>query len=127
MVSRNESSVASRTSTSPTSTAPAVTSYTRHFDPYGINLDYAYWPSGDLTSRRSLPIRRITTQSSNPQVQFVSTDDEGNPVQGVFIGDYTGAVLGSDLKLHPAWTDFRGKPGTTAPNQDSYTQSIQLR
>lgn len=47
-------------------------------------------------------------------------------MQGTFIGDYTGVVLGSDLRLHPSWTDFRGKPGVTTPNQDSYSQSIRL-
>ena len=104
----------------------AVTSYTRHYDSAGINLDYAYWTSTDLFRKHSLPIHRITTQSSNPQVQFVGNDDEGNVVQGTFIGDYTGAVLGSDLKLHPSWTDFRGNPGKTTPNQDSYTASIRL-
>ena len=105
----------------------AVTSYTRHYDPSGINLDYAYWSSSDLIHHHSPPLHRITTQSSNPQVQFVSTDDEGNAVQGVFIGDYTGAVLGTDLRLHPNWTDFRGNPGKTTPNQDAYTASISLR
>lgn len=104
----------------------ALTSYTRHYDSAGINLDYAYWTSTDLFRKHSLPIHRITTQSSNPQVQFVGTDDQGNVVQGTFIGDYTGAVLGSDLKLHPSWTDFRGNPGKTTPNQDSYTASIRL-
>jgi hypothetical protein len=68
----------------------------------------------------------VTTQSSDPGVQFVSTDDKGNEVQGVFIGDYTGVVLGRDHQLHPCWTDFRGNPATTTPNQDSYTQSIRL-
>ncbi|MGW5748292.1 hypothetical protein [Amycolatopsis sp. NPDC003861] len=46
----------------------AVTSYTRAYDPNGIGLDYAYaagW--GDGLS----PLRRITTQMANPQVQFV--------------------------------------------------------
>lgn len=105
----------------------ALTSYTRHYDSAGINLDYAYWTSTDLFRNHSLPIHRFTTQSSNPQIQFVGNDDEGNVVQGTFIGDYTGAVLGSDLKLHPSWTDFRGNPGKTTPNQDSYTQSIRLR
>jgi hypothetical protein len=104
----------------------ALTSYTRHYAPSGVDLDYAYWTSNDGFRHRAAPIGRITTQSSNPQVQFVSTDDEGNVVQGVFIGDYTGTVLGSDLRLHPSWTDFRGNPGTTTPNQDSYTQSINL-
>jgi hypothetical protein len=103
----------------------AVTSYTRHYAPGGVDLDYAYWTSKDL-ARTSPRIHRITSQSSNPQIQFVSTDDEGDEVQGVFIGDYTAAVLGSDLRLHPSWTDFRGRPGTTAPNQDAYTQSIKL-
>jgi hypothetical protein len=104
----------------------AVTSYTRHYDADGINLDYAYWTSTDLIRHHSLPIRRITTESSNPQIQFVSTDDEGNVVQGVFIGDYTGVALGSDLRLHPNWTDFRGNPRKNTPNQDAYTQSIEL-
>lgn len=103
-----------------------VTSYTRHYDSSGINLDYAYWTSTDLLRKRSLPIHRISTQSSNPQVQFLGTDDQGNVVQGTFIGDYTGAVLGADLVLHPSWTDFRGNPGKTTPNQDSYTSSIRL-
>jgi hypothetical protein len=104
----------------------AVTSYTRHYDSGGVKLDYAYWSSKDLLRTRSLQIRRITTQSSDPQIQFVSTDDQGNTVQGAFIGDYTGAVLGNDRQLHPCWTDFRGNPGTNTPNQDSYTQSIKL-
>ncbi|PZS33850.1 MAG: exo-alpha-sialidase [Pseudonocardiales bacterium] len=103
----------------------AVTSYTRHYDPTGINLDYAYWKSiGKHFSRG--PIHRVTTQSSNPQIQFVGLDDEGTTRQGVFIGDYTAAAMGFDFALHPCWTDFRGRPGTTAPNQDSYTDSIRL-
>lgn len=104
----------------------AVTSYTRQFDRHGINLDYAYWKSVGANFR-SAPIHRITTQSSNPQIQFVGTDDKGNQVQGVFIGDYSAAAIGSDFRIHPCWTDFRGKPGTTAPNQDAYSQSIRLR
>ena len=103
-----------------------MTSYTRHYDTSGVYLDYAYWTSTDLVRKQSLPIHRITTQSSNPRVQFVGNDDEGKVVQGLFIGDYTGAVLGTDLKLHPSWTDFRGNPGKTTPNQDSYTASIRL-
>jgi hypothetical protein len=103
----------------------AVTSYTRHYDPSGINLDYAYWRSshGRLTGA---PTHRITTQSENPQVQFVGLDDEGNPAQGVFIGDYSAVAMGFDFRLHPCWTDFRGRPGTTDPNQDAYTQSIRM-
>jgi hypothetical protein len=95
--------------------------YTRAFDPSGIGVDYAYnvgWGSalGGL--------RRITTETENPQVQFVATDAAGNVLQGVFIGDYSAIAMGIDLVAHPCWTDFRGRPGTTAPNQDVYTQSI---
>ena len=103
-----------------------LTSYTRHYDRQGINLDYAYWSSHKQLRGRSA-IHRITTQSENPQVQFVSQDEDGNIYQGVFIGDYSATALGSDLRLHPCWTDFRGKPGVTDPNQDAYTQSISLK
>jgi hypothetical protein len=99
----------------------AVSYYTRNFDPTGIGVDYAYsvgWGSafGGL--------RRITTETENPQIQFVGLDAEGNVLQGVFIGDYSAIAMGIDLVAHPCWTDFRGRPGTTAPNQDVYTQSI---
>jgi hypothetical protein len=105
----------------------AVTSYTRHWDPNGVLLDYAYWTSTGLVHGRAPAVRRITTQSSDPRIQFVGVDAEGNEVQGLFIGDYTAAALGTDGRLHPNWTDFRGRPGVTAPNQDAYTQSIRLR
>ena len=49
---------------------------------------------------------------------------DGTVLQGVFIGDYSAAAMGFDFRLHPCWTDFRGNPGTTKPNQDAYTQSI---
>jgi hypothetical protein len=32
--------------------------------------------------------------------------------------------MGFDLRIHPVWTDFRGSPGVTLPNQDVLTQSI---
>lgn len=105
----------------------AVSSYTRHYDPNGINLDYAYWKSFGPGGLARAGIHRITTQSSNPQIQFVGTGLEtGEELQGVFIGDYTGLAIGSDLRLHPSWTDFRGRPGVTTPSQDAYTQSISL-
>jgi hypothetical protein len=95
--------------------------YTRAFDPSGIGVDYAYsvgWGS-ELGG-----LRRITTETENPQVQFVSTDRAGNVLQGVFIGDYSAIAMGIDFVAHPCWTDFRGRPGTTTPNQDVYTQGI---
>jgi hypothetical protein len=104
----------------------AVTFYTRTYDRQGIGLDYAYAAGWGSDVGRA-PIRRITTETANPQVQFVSTGAEsGEVLQGVFIGDYTAAALGTDFKLHPCWTDFRGNPGTTLPNQDVVTQSVPV-
>ena len=104
----------------------AVTFFTRNYDPNGIGLDYAYatgWGAGVGWA----PVRRITTVTANPQVQFVGTGAvTGNVLQGTFIGDYTAAAVGADFRLHPCWTDFRGNPGTTLPNQDVATQSIPL-
>jgi hypothetical protein len=99
----------------------AVSYYTRTFDPNGTGVDYA-WSAGWGSQFGGL--RRITTQTSDPGIQFVGTDEDGNVLQGVFIGDYSAIAMGIDFVVHPCWTDFRGKPGTTAPNQDVYTQSI---
>jgi hypothetical protein len=107
--------------------AVAVSSYTRHYaGARSVDLDYAFWSSSKRHGPGRFDLQRVTTQSSNPQIQFVGPDDEGNEVQGLFIGDYTGVALGSDGVLHPNWTDFRGKPGTTAPNQDAYTQAFRI-
>ncbi|HWD80089.1 MAG TPA: hypothetical protein VG497_14435, partial [Kribbella sp.] len=105
----------------------AITSYTRHYDPSGINLDYAYWSASGTRSLGRAATQRITTESENPQVQFLSVLPNGTELQGVFIGDYSAVAIGADLRIHPSWTDFRGRPGVNTPNQDAYTQSIQLR
>lgn len=103
-----------------------VSYYTRAYDASGIGLDYAYSKlyGPDLGDGKLV---RITGQSENPQVQFVAADLENpdNYLQGVFIGDYTAIAVGSDGVFHPSWTDFRGDPGKTLPNQDAYTQSIK--
>jgi hypothetical protein len=106
----------------------AVSFYTRTYDPAGINLDYAFVPVLAIGPHRlsALHLTRITQQSENPQVQFVGQDqvDTTQYLQGVFIGDYTAIAVGSDGIFHPCWTDFRGNPGVTLPNQDAYTQAI---
>jgi hypothetical protein len=105
----------------------AVSSYTRHYDANGFNLDFAYWKSFGPGGLRHAAIHRITTQSSDPGIQFVGTGAvSGKELQGLFIGDYNAMAIGTDLKIHPCWTDFRGRPGLTKPNQDAYTQSISL-
>jgi hypothetical protein len=106
----------------------AVTFYTRTYDPNGIGLDYAYVAAHhDVEDLAHARVRRVTTQTSNPQVQFLGIGNVTHLVlQGEFIGDYTAAAMGSDCVLHPCWTDFRGNPGVTGPNQDAYTQAIRF-
>jgi hypothetical protein len=102
----------------------AISYYTRHWDPSGINLDYAM-STGWGSRVGSAPVRRVTTVSENPNVQFVGIGlESGEVLQGEFIGDYTAISMGIDFKAHPCWTDFRGKPGVNTPNQDVYTQAI---
>lgn len=105
-----------------------VTFYTRAYDPNGIGLDYAYVDATGLGNLKQPDVTRITTQTEDPQIQFVGIGAVTHRIlQGVFIGDYTAVAMGSDFAFHPSWTDFRGKPGVTLPNQDAYTASIQLR
>jgi hypothetical protein len=102
----------------------ALTSYTRHYDPTGINLDLAMW-TGWGSGVGSAPIQRVTTASENPNVQFVGVGLlSGQILQGEFIGDYTAVAMGLDFKVHPCWTDFRGNPALNTPNQDAVTQSL---
>jgi hypothetical protein len=100
----------------------AVTSYTRKYDPSGINLDYTMWTGWGSALG---PIHRVTTVSENPNVQFVGIGlESGQVLQGEFIGDYTAVAMGLDFKVHPSWTDFRGNPALNTPNQDVDTQSL---
>jgi hypothetical protein len=72
-----------------------------------VCLNYAatFWSSGGGFSAQ----RILTGQASNPYVQFAD---------GSFIGDYSQVAMGSNGVAHASWTDFRGNPGTTTPNQD---------
>ena len=79
--------------------------------PSSVCLDYA---AGSSTS--GFAETRLTTQGSNPYIQFAN---------GSFIGDYSGIALGSNGVAHPVWTDFRGNPGVTTANQDAYTQAFR--
>jgi len=94
-----------------------VSYYTREFaGSASLEIDYAYVKSNDGGAIWS-GSTRITEESSDPGIQFAS---------GAFIGDYTGVAVGSDNIAHPLWTDFRGNPGVTSPNQDAVTKSISL-
>jgi hypothetical protein len=104
----------------------AVSFYTRAQARHGVGLDYAF-VSGSGNNVARDPIRRITTQTSDPSVEFpVIGAVSGQVLQGAFIGDYSAIDIGSDFRVHPSWTDFRGSPGTTLPNQDVNTQSISV-
>jgi hypothetical protein len=70
-----------------------------------VCLDYAFSSSSDNFASET----RVTSQSSNPYLQF----------SGSFIGDYTGVAVDASGGVHTAWTDDRGLPGTTTPNQDT--------
>ena len=105
----------------------AVTFYTRTYNRNGIGLDYAGVFATGLGGLKHNEVDRITTQTSDPSIQFVGIGAvTGNVLQGVFIGDYSQVAVGSDGVAHPAWTDFRGNPGVTSPNQDAYTQAIRI-
>jgi hypothetical protein len=73
--------------------------------PRSVCMDYASKSSTDGFAAQ----RRLSTESSNPFIQFAD---------GSFIGDYSQVAIGSDGRAHAAWTDFRGHPGVTPANQD---------
>ncbi len=79
--------------------------------PYSVCLDYAARVSTDGYATQ----RRLTSQGSNPYIEFAD---------GSFIGDYSQAAIGSDGVAHTAWTVFRGRPGVTTANQGVYTGSL---
>ena len=80
-----------------------------------VCIDYAISSSDDGYTAE----RRVSTQSSNPYIQF----------SGSFIGDYTGVAVDSTGTAVVVWTDGRGHPGaasnpaSTRPNQDTVVGS----
>jgi hypothetical protein len=75
-----------------------------------VCMDYA----GKTSSSNFGPETRLSTESSNPFVQFAD---------GGFIGDYSQVAL-SPTTAYAAWTDFRGNPGITPANQEVMVQSF---
>jgi hypothetical protein len=69
-----------------------------------VCLDYAARSSSDSFAGET----RLSSASSNPYTQF----------SGSFLGDYTGVAVDSNGVASAAWTDNRGNPGITTPNQD---------
>jgi len=78
--------------------------------PRSVCMDYAASTSSSGFTTQI----RLSTESSNPYVEFAD---------GSFIGDYSQVAMTSS-KAYGAWTDFRGKPGSTPANQDVLVQSF---
>jgi len=76
-----------------------------------VCLDYAARSSSSGFAVQT----RLTSEGSNPYIEFAD---------GSFIGDYSQTVIGSDGIAHATWTDFRGRPGTTPANQDVYVANF---
>lgn len=76
-----------------------------YIDSAPVCLDYAVSSSTDGFASE----QRVSTESSNPYVEF----------SGSFIGDYTGVAVDSTGAAYTVWTDDRGLPGKTTPNQDT--------
>ena len=74
-----------------------------------VCIDYAISSSTDDYAGET----RVSTQSSNPYLEF----------SGSFIGDYTGVAVDSSGRAHAVWTDGRGTPTVTTPNQDTVVGS----
>jgi hypothetical protein len=70
-----------------------------------VCLDFAVRSSNDNFASQT----RASAQSSNPYTLFA----------GSFIGDYTGTAVDVDGRAVTVWTDFRGNPLLTKPNQDA--------
>ena len=88
-------------------TPPAVVNYPQAGP---VCLDYASRSSSDNFGSET----RLSSVSSNPFILFA----------GSFIGDYTGVALDSGGKSYSVWTDFRGNPGVTNPNQDAVVRVV---
>jgi hypothetical protein len=59
---------------------------------------------------------RVSSQSSNPYTLFA----------GSFIGDYEGTAVDDQGRVYTVWTDSRGNPGVTPPNQDTYVGMFDM-
>jgi hypothetical protein len=70
-----------------------------------VCMDWAMRTSDDGFASQ----QRVSAQSSNPYILFA----------GSFIGDYTGTAVDAQGRAVTVWTDFRGNPNVTSPNQDA--------
>ena len=82
--------------------------------PRSVCIDYAAKTNNDGFVAQI----RLSTESSNPFIQFAN---------GSFIGDYSQlAITPGGTRATAAWTDFRGNPGFTSANQDVMIQTFPV-
>jgi hypothetical protein len=102
----------------------------RNYD--SSNIQYGETLASSFNGGTSFSLLRVDTGLSNPNDSRFQTDFTGGTTNGkaLFIGDYNGLDIGSDLVVHPAWTDMRTTaytnppPGTGHKTQDAVTASV---
>ncbi len=103
----------------------------RNYDP--SNIQYGETLASSFDGGISFSLLRVDTGLSNPndsrfQTEITKTSTTNG--KALFIGDYNGLDIGSDLVMHPAWTDMRTTaytnppPGTGHKTQDAVTASV---
>jgi hypothetical protein len=100
----------------------------RSYDP--SNIQYGETLASSFDGGTSFSSLRVDTGLSNPNDSRFVTNGGTTNGKATFIGDYNGLDIGSDLVLHPAWTDMRTSaypnppPGTGHKTQDAVTASV---
>jgi hypothetical protein len=100
----------------------------RSYDP--SNIQYGETLASSFNGGASFSLSRVDTGLSNPNDSRFVTNGGATNGKATFIGDYNGLDIGSDLLLHPAWTDMRTSaypnppPGTGHKTQDAVTASV---
>lgn len=100
----------------------------RSYDP--SNIQYGETLASSFDGGTSFWSLRVDTGLSNPNDSRFVTNGGTTNGKATFIGDYNGLDIGSDLVLHPAWTDMRTSaypnppPGTGHNTQDAVTASV---
>jgi len=100
----------------------------RSYDP--SNIQYGETLASSFDGGTSFSFLRVDTGLSNPNDSRFVTNGGTTNGKATFIGDYNGLDIGSDLVIHPAWTDMRTSaypnppPGAGHKTQDAVTASV---
>jgi len=100
----------------------------RNYD--SSNIQYGETLASSFNGGTSFSLLRVDTGLSNPNDSRFFADFPPTNGKATFIGDYNGLDIGSDLVMHPAWTDMRTTAYTNPPpstghkTQDAVTASV---